>query len=53
MQRTPITIGLLIAPAGVLWPRIAKPGLGRLPGDLVIDRPGRRPIQVARRKISV
>lgn len=40
MQRLLITIGLLIALAGLLWPWITKLGLGRLPGDLRIDRPG-------------
>ena len=40
MQRTLITIGLLIALIGLLWPWIAKLGLGRLPGDLIIDKPG-------------
>ena len=40
MQRTLITVGLLIVILGLLWPWIAKLGLGRLPGDLVIDKPG-------------
>ena len=40
MQRTLITVGLLIALIGLLWPWIAKLGLGRLPGDLIIDKPG-------------
>ena len=40
MQRTLITVGLLIALVGLLWPWISKLGLGRLPGDLIIDRPG-------------
>ena len=40
MQRTLIAIGLLIALIGLLWPWIAKLGLGRLPGDLIIDKPG-------------
>ena len=40
MQRTLISVGLLIAILGLLWPWIARLGLGRLPGDLVIDRPG-------------
>lgn len=42
MQRTLITVGLLIVILGLLWPWITKLGLGRLPGDLVIDRPGFR-----------
>jgi hypothetical protein len=40
MQRTLITVGLLIALIGLLWPWISKLGLGRLPGDLRIDKPG-------------
>jgi len=40
MQRTLITVGLLIAIIGLLWPWISKLGLGRLPGDLIIDKPG-------------
>jgi hypothetical protein len=40
MQRTLITVGLLIAILGLLWPWIVKLGLGRLPGDLIIDKPG-------------
>jgi hypothetical protein len=40
VQRTLITIGLLIALVGLLWPWITKLGLGRLPGDLRIDKPG-------------
>jgi hypothetical protein len=40
MQRTLITVGLLIALVGLLWPWISKLGLGRLPGDLIIDKPG-------------
>jgi hypothetical protein len=40
VQRTLITVGLLITLIGLLWPWIAKLGLGRLPGDLIIDKPG-------------
>ena len=40
MQRLLITLGLLIALLGVLWPWVTKLGLGRLPGDLRIDKPG-------------
>jgi hypothetical protein len=42
VQRTLITVGLLIALVGLLWPWISKLGLGRLPGDLIIDKPGFR-----------
>jgi hypothetical protein len=40
MQRLLVTVGLLIAAIGLLWPWLGKLPLGRLPGDLVIDRPG-------------
>jgi len=40
MQRILITVGLLIALIGLLWPWIIKLGFGRLPGDLIIDKPG-------------
>ena len=40
MQRLLIALGLLIAAIGVLWPWLSKLPFGRLPGDLVIDRPG-------------
>jgi len=40
MQRTLILIGLVILAVGLAWPFIGKLPLGRLPGDIVIDRPG-------------
>jgi hypothetical protein len=40
MQRLLIALGLVIALVGLLWPWITKLGLGRLPGDLRIDKPG-------------
>ena len=36
MSRTLIVIGLAIAVVGLLWPWIARLGLGRLPGDIWI-----------------
>jgi hypothetical protein len=38
MSRLLIIFGLVLVVVGVLWPVIAKLGLGRLPGDLVIER---------------
>jgi len=38
MSRTLIIIGLLIVAAGLLWPWLSKLPLGRLPGDIVIER---------------
>jgi hypothetical protein len=40
MQRVLIVLGLVIALVGLLWPWITKLGLGRLPGDLRVDKPG-------------
>ena len=38
MARTLIIIGLAIVAVGILWPWLGKLGLGRLPGDIVIER---------------
>jgi hypothetical protein len=38
MSRLLIIFGLVLVAVGVLWPVIVKLGLGRLPGDLVIER---------------
>jgi len=38
MSRLLIIFGLTLVAAGLLWPFIAKLGLGRLPGDIVIER---------------
>jgi hypothetical protein len=40
MQRTLIILGIAIVLIGLLWPWLGKLPLGRLPGDIVIDRPG-------------
>ena len=42
MQRTLILAGLVILAAGVLWPWIARLGLGRLPGDMRVQTEQRR-----------
>ncbi|MFZ7126179.1 MAG: DUF2905 domain-containing protein [Desulfobacterales bacterium] len=39
MQKWLITAGVVLIAAGLLWPILAKMPLGRLPGDIVIDRP--------------
>jgi len=33
-----ITIGLVLVAVGLLWPWLTKLGLGRLPGDIVVER---------------
>jgi hypothetical protein len=40
MSRTLIIVGLAIAAVGFLWPWISRLGLGRLPGDILIQREG-------------
>lgn len=40
MQRTLIIIGLVILAVGLLWPWLSRLGLGRLPGDIVVEREG-------------
>jgi hypothetical protein len=37
MQKALIIIGLACLAAGLLWPLIEKSGLGRLPGDIVVE----------------
>ena len=39
MQRTLILIGLALLVIGLAWPWLGKLPLGRLPGDIIIDRP--------------
>lgn len=38
VSRLLIIFGLALVALGLLWPFIAKLGLGRLPGDIVIER---------------
>jgi len=42
MRRLLIGLGLLIALVALLWPWLSRVPLGRLPGDIVLDRPGFR-----------
>lgn len=42
MQRPLIILGVIIVIIGLAWPWISKLPLGRLPGDILIDRPGFR-----------
>ncbi len=42
MARLLIIIGAIFLIAGLLWPFLSKLGLGRLPGDIVIERPNFR-----------
>jgi len=38
IARLLVAIGLLLVELGLLWPMIDKIGLGRLPGDIMIER---------------
>ncbi len=38
MTRILVTLGIILVIVGVAWPWLAKLGLGRLPGDIVIER---------------
>ncbi len=38
MQRLLIGIGLALVLAGIAWPLLTSIGLGRLPGDIMIQR---------------
>jgi hypothetical protein len=39
MQRTLIIIGIIILLAGLLWPWLVKLPIGKLPGDIIINKP--------------
>lgn len=38
MSRTLIIVGLLIVGLGLAWPWLGRIGLGRLPGDIILER---------------
>ncbi len=40
MNRLLVALGTVLVVAGLLWPWLKKMHLFRLPGDIVIDRPG-------------
>lgn len=40
MQKSLILLGVTIVVVGLLWPWVSKIPFGRLPGDIVIDKPG-------------
>jgi hypothetical protein len=35
-----VVLGALILFSGLAWPGVRKLPLGRLPGDIIVDRPG-------------
>jgi len=36
MQKLLLTLGVILAAAGLLWPYLSRLGLGRLPGDIAV-----------------
>lgn len=42
MQRALIIAGILVLVVGLLWPWVSQLPLGRLPGDIVVSKPGFR-----------
>jgi membrane protein implicated in regulation of membrane protease activity len=40
MQRFFIIAGIVLLALGLLWPLVVKLGLGRLPGDISVERDG-------------
>lgn len=38
VRRILITAGVILIATGLLWPYLARLGLGRLPGDIAIER---------------
>ena len=42
MTRILVTLGVILIVVGLAWPWLVKLGLGRLPGDIVIEREGFR-----------
>lgn len=39
MQKILIMVGTLLVIVGLLWPLLTKIPLGRLPGDIIVNRP--------------
>jgi len=40
IARTLIILGVVLLAAGLLWPWLQQAGIGRLPGDILIERDG-------------
>jgi ribose/xylose/arabinose/galactoside ABC-type transport system permease subunit len=38
VPRLLLTLGVVLVALGLLWPVVQKLGLGRLPGDIVVER---------------
>jgi len=42
MRRILIIAGVLLLVLGLVWPWLMRLGLGKLPGDITVERPGFR-----------
>lgn len=42
MSRILIIVGVVLVIIGLLWPYLTKLGLGRLPGDIVVEKENMR-----------
>lgn len=42
VSRFLVTLGILLVLAGIVWPFLQRIGIGRLPGDIVVEREGFR-----------
>ncbi len=40
MAKWLVTLGIILVALGLLWPLLAKLGIGHLPGDIHIERKG-------------
>ncbi|HEY3776803.1 MAG TPA: DUF2905 domain-containing protein [Rhizomicrobium sp.] len=40
IRKSLILLGAVLIAIGFLWPWLGRLGLGRLPGDIVVNRPG-------------
>jgi hypothetical protein len=40
VRQSLIVLGLILLGAGLLWPWLGRLGLGHLPGDIRVERPG-------------
>lgn len=38
VSRVLVTLGIVLILAGVVWPFLQRIGIGRLPGDIVVER---------------
>ncbi|MCK5274825.1 MAG: DUF2905 domain-containing protein, partial [Alphaproteobacteria bacterium] len=42
VSRFLVTLGIVLILAGIVWPFLQRMGIGRLPGDIIVEREGFR-----------